>query len=134
MTLDWKIGGLALGFVFFIAMMLVKPIGVSTQFVILDGVIGRRGCLWHHLLRGRMASRPRDNAIFRALRQEHCQSRSTLQLHLRSGHGGWARSCHPICARAFQGGKSATFRHCGRPISEAAWPSASRSPLSVGSS
>lgn len=39
MTLDWKIGGLALGFVFFMAMLLVKPIGVSTQFVILDGVI-----------------------------------------------------------------------------------------------
>lgn len=39
MTLDWKTGGLALGLVFFAAVLLVKPIGVSTQFVILDGVI-----------------------------------------------------------------------------------------------
>jgi uncharacterized membrane protein YedE/YeeE len=40
MTLDWKIGGVALGFVFFFAVLLVKPIGVSTQFVILDGIVG----------------------------------------------------------------------------------------------
>lgn len=38
MTLDWKVGGVALGLVFFLAVMLVKPIGVSTQFVILDGI------------------------------------------------------------------------------------------------
>ncbi len=38
--LDWKIGGAALGLVFFLAVLLVKPIGVSTQFVILDGIIG----------------------------------------------------------------------------------------------
>lgn len=40
MTLNWKAGGLALGLVFFLAVLLVKPIGVSTQFVILDGIIG----------------------------------------------------------------------------------------------
>jgi len=40
MTLNWKTGGLLLGFVFFLAVLLVKPIGVSTQFVILDGIIG----------------------------------------------------------------------------------------------
>lgn len=40
MTLDWKIGGVLLGLVFFLAVLLVKPIGVSTQFVILDGIIG----------------------------------------------------------------------------------------------
>ena len=40
MTLNWKTGGLALGLVFFAAVLLVKPIGVSTQFVILDGIIG----------------------------------------------------------------------------------------------
>lgn len=40
MQLNWKIGGLALGLVFFLAVALVKPIGVSTQFVILDGIIG----------------------------------------------------------------------------------------------
>jgi uncharacterized membrane protein YedE/YeeE len=40
MTLNWKIGGLALGLVFFAAVLLVKPIGVSTQFVILDGILG----------------------------------------------------------------------------------------------
>ncbi len=40
MNLNWKIGGVALGLVFFLAVALVKPIGVSTQFVILDGIIG----------------------------------------------------------------------------------------------
>ena len=39
MTLSWKIGGVALGLVFFLAVLLVKPIGVSTQFVILDGIV-----------------------------------------------------------------------------------------------
>ena len=39
MTLNWKTGGLLLGLVFFLAVLLVKPIGVSTQFVILDGII-----------------------------------------------------------------------------------------------
>jgi uncharacterized membrane protein YedE/YeeE len=39
MTLDWKIGGVLLGVVFFAAVLLVKPIGVSTQFVILDGIV-----------------------------------------------------------------------------------------------
>ena len=39
MTLDWKIGGVALGLVFLLAVLLVKPIGVSTQFVILDGIV-----------------------------------------------------------------------------------------------
>lgn len=40
MVLNWRIGGLLLGLVFFMAVLLVKPIGVSTQFVILDGIIG----------------------------------------------------------------------------------------------
>lgn len=39
MAVDWRLGGVLLGFVFFLALMLVKPIGVSTQFVIVDGVI-----------------------------------------------------------------------------------------------
>ncbi|SFU05392.1 YeeE/YedE thiosulfate transporter family protein [Sedimentitalea nanhaiensis] len=39
MPLDWKTGGLLLGAVFFAAVLLVKPIGVSTQFVILDGIL-----------------------------------------------------------------------------------------------
>jgi uncharacterized membrane protein YedE/YeeE len=39
MILNWKLGGLALGLVFFAAVLLVKPIGVSTQFVILDGIM-----------------------------------------------------------------------------------------------
>lgn len=39
MPLGWKTGGLLLGFVFFLAVLLAKPIGVSTQFVILDGII-----------------------------------------------------------------------------------------------
>lgn len=40
MVLNWKTGGVLLGLVFFAAVLLVKPIGVSTQFVILDGIIG----------------------------------------------------------------------------------------------
>ena len=40
MSLNWKVGGLLLGLVFFAAVLLVKPIGVSTQFVILDGIVG----------------------------------------------------------------------------------------------
>lgn len=36
---NWKISGIALGLVFLLAVILVKPIGVSTQFVILDGII-----------------------------------------------------------------------------------------------
>ena len=39
MHLNWKLGGLLLGAVFFAAVLLVKPIGVSTQFVILDGIL-----------------------------------------------------------------------------------------------
>lgn len=39
MILNWKSGGLLLGVVFFLAVALVKPIGVSTQFVILDGIL-----------------------------------------------------------------------------------------------
>ena len=39
MVLSWKSGGVLLGLVFFAAVLLVKPIGVSTQFVILDGII-----------------------------------------------------------------------------------------------
>jgi len=39
MILSYKIGGLLLGLVFIAAVVLVKPIGVSTQFVIFDGII-----------------------------------------------------------------------------------------------
>ncbi|MEQ9261227.1 MAG: YeeE/YedE thiosulfate transporter family protein [Roseovarius sp.] len=38
--LDWKTGGALLGLVFFLAVLLVKPIGVSTQFVIFDAILG----------------------------------------------------------------------------------------------
>jgi len=37
--LDWMRGGIALAFAFLVAVWLVKPIGVSTQFVIADGMI-----------------------------------------------------------------------------------------------
>lgn len=36
---NWKVSGIALGITFLIAVVFVKPIGVSTQFVILDGFI-----------------------------------------------------------------------------------------------
>ncbi len=36
---DWRWGGCALAACFLLALLLVKPIGVSTQFVIADGVI-----------------------------------------------------------------------------------------------
>jgi uncharacterized membrane protein YedE/YeeE len=36
---NWKMSGVALGLAFLLAVFLVKPIGVSTQFVILDGII-----------------------------------------------------------------------------------------------
>ena len=38
---NWLKGGAALGLCFFLATALVKPIGVSTQFVVLDGVIAK---------------------------------------------------------------------------------------------
>jgi uncharacterized membrane protein YedE/YeeE len=37
--LTWLKGGLLLGAVFLVAVWLVKPAGVSTQFVILDGIV-----------------------------------------------------------------------------------------------
>lgn len=39
MVLSWLKGGLVLGAVFFIAVALIKPIGVSTQFVVFDGIL-----------------------------------------------------------------------------------------------
>ncbi|WP_108022866.1 YeeE/YedE thiosulfate transporter family protein [Rhodovulum kholense] len=39
MPLNWKIGGPLLGIVFFLAVLLAKPIGVSTQFVVLDAIL-----------------------------------------------------------------------------------------------
>lgn len=36
---NWKIGGLMLGISFFLAVALIKPIGVSTQFVIAGGIM-----------------------------------------------------------------------------------------------
>ncbi len=38
---SWKTGGIALGLTFFAAVLLVKPIGVSTQFVIVDAIAAR---------------------------------------------------------------------------------------------
>ena len=39
MIWSWKKGGIVLGLVFFLAVLLVKPIGVSTQYVIADGIL-----------------------------------------------------------------------------------------------
>ncbi|ALA60342.1 YeeE/YedE thiosulfate transporter family protein [Nitrospira moscoviensis] len=38
-ALPWWAGGLGIGFVLLIAVALVQPIGVSTQYVVLDGVV-----------------------------------------------------------------------------------------------
>ena len=38
-NLTWLQSGILLGITFFIAIFLIKPIGVSTQFVIFDGII-----------------------------------------------------------------------------------------------
>ena len=38
---NWLPGGIILGIVFLLAVALVKPVGVSTQFVILDGILWR---------------------------------------------------------------------------------------------
>ncbi len=40
MPVSWRAGGVILGVVFFLAVLLVKPIGVSTQFVIFDAIVG----------------------------------------------------------------------------------------------
>lgn len=37
--LPWHLGGVFLGFVFLLAIFFVKPIGVSTQFVIADAIV-----------------------------------------------------------------------------------------------
>ena len=39
MVMSWRSGGVLLGLVFLAAVVLVKPIGVSTQFVIFDGIL-----------------------------------------------------------------------------------------------
>lgn len=39
---NWMKGGVALGVCFLFAIALMKPIGVSTQFVILDGIIANK--------------------------------------------------------------------------------------------
>ena len=39
MYAPWTIGGVLLGFVFFGAVLLVQPVGVSTQFVVLDAIL-----------------------------------------------------------------------------------------------
>jgi len=36
---NWKVSGVLLGLIFLITVAVVKPIGVSTQFVILDGIL-----------------------------------------------------------------------------------------------
>ena len=38
-VLVWWVGGLAIGIVLIVAVALVQPIGVSTQYVVLDGVL-----------------------------------------------------------------------------------------------
>ncbi|MDY0029478.1 MAG: YeeE/YedE thiosulfate transporter family protein [Pseudobdellovibrionaceae bacterium] len=38
-TLPWLGGGILLGAIFFLSVFLIKPIGVSTEFVIADGII-----------------------------------------------------------------------------------------------
>ncbi len=49
---NWFTGGIALGVVFLLAVFLVKPIGVSTQFVIFDGIV------WNALSDNLITKRP----------------------------------------------------------------------------
>ena len=37
--LNWKLGGILLGLTFFLALFLIKPIGVSTQFSVTAGIV-----------------------------------------------------------------------------------------------
>lgn len=39
MITSWKAGGVLLGLVFFVAVWVSKPIGISTEFVVLDGIL-----------------------------------------------------------------------------------------------
>ena len=73
--LNWFKGGILLGLVFLLTVLLVKPIGVSTQFVILDGVI------W--------------NLFSRDLIQENADSKSgfsSRNAYLNKGGGKYAKS------------------------------------------
>lgn len=54
--LDWFKGGILLAFVFLIAVWVVKPIGVSTQFVITDGII------WNSLSDGLVIENPQTKS------------------------------------------------------------------------
>ncbi|MCB8840171.1 YeeE/YedE family protein [Aurantimonas sp. VKM B-3413] len=58
MVLSWKSGGILLGLVFLAAVALVKPIGVSTQFVIVDGI------LWNAVDPSIVTPAPGDEADF----------------------------------------------------------------------
>ncbi|MCF6430033.1 YeeE/YedE thiosulfate transporter family protein [Leisingera sp. MMG026] len=72
MTLNWKAGGLMLGLVFFLAVLLVKPIGVSTQFVILDGIIA--------------------DAVFPGLVTETAEGTTSTNAYLAKSGGKYARA------------------------------------------
>jgi len=39
--MNWKTGGIALGLVFFLTVAVSKPIGVSTEFVLFDGLLAK---------------------------------------------------------------------------------------------
>jgi len=39
MYLNWVKGSLLLGFVFVLAFIVMKPIGVSTEYVVIDGIV-----------------------------------------------------------------------------------------------
>lgn len=56
MTLNWKVGGVLLGLVFFAAVLLTKPIGMSTEFVVADGI------LWNALQPGLVEGSTSTNA------------------------------------------------------------------------
>ena len=120
MTLSWRAGGLLLGVVFFAAVLLVKPIGVSTQFVIFDGL------LWNAIDDTVVVASSEAKSGFTSPNAYLAKSGgkyakaianpAQLQLCLRPGDA--ARRIW-LCAAAWRqrAGRERTCRQCGAPTS-----------------
>ncbi len=71
MSLNWKTGGVLLGLVFFAAVWLAKPIGISTEFVVVDGI------LWNALQPGLVDGDTSTNAYLASSSGSIAESVST---------------------------------------------------------